>query len=88
MARHALRDAFLPVLSLLGAQFASLIGGLVVTEQVFNLNGAGTLLIQAVEYSDYTVVQTLVMIIALVFIFVNFLIDIVYTILGPRIRYN
>ena len=88
VARHALRNAFLPILTLLGAEFAFLIGGLVVTEQIFNLNGVGTLLIQAVEYSDYTVVQTLVMIIALVFIFVNFLIDIVYTILDPRIRYN
>jgi peptide/nickel transport system permease protein len=88
VARHALRNAFLPILTLLGAEFAFLIGGLVVTEQIFNLNGVGALLIQAVEYSDYTVVQTLVMIIALVFIFVNFLTDIVYTILDPRIRYN
>jgi peptide/nickel transport system permease protein len=88
VARHALRNAFLPILTLLGAEFAFLIGGLVVTEQIFNLNGVGALLVQAVEYSDYTVVQTLVMIIALVFIFVNFLIDIVYTILDPRIRYN
>ena len=86
--RHALRNAFLPILTLLGAEFAFLIGGLVITKQIFNLNGVGTLLIQAVEYSDYTVVQTLVMIIALIFIFVNFLIDIVYTLLDPRIRYN
>ena len=88
VARHALRNAFLPILTLLGAEFAFLIGGLVVTEQIFNLNGVGTLLIQGLEYSDYTMVQTLVIIIALVFIFVNFLIDIVYTILNPRIRYN
>lgn len=86
--RHALRNAFLPILTLLGAEFAFLIGGLVVTEQIFNLNGVGTLLIQAVEYSDYTVIQTLVMIIALIFIFVNFLIDIIYTLLDPRIRYS
>ena len=86
--RHALRNAFLPILTLLGAEFAFLIGGLVVTEQIFNLNGVGTLLIQAVEYSDYTVIQTLVMIIALIFIFVNFLIDITYTLLDPRIRYS
>ena len=65
-----------------------MIGGLVVIEQIFNLNGIGARLIRAVEYSDYTVVQALVMIIALVFIFVNFLIDIVYTLLDPRIRYN
>ena len=86
--RHALRNAFLPILTLLGAEFAFLIGGLVVTEQIFNLNGVGTLLIQAVEYSDYTVIQALVMIIALIFIFVNFLIDIIYTLLDPRIRYS
>jgi peptide/nickel transport system permease protein len=88
VARHALRNAFLPILTLLGAEFAFLIGSLVIMEQIFNLNGVGALLIQAVEYSDYTVVQTLVMIIALVFIFVNFLVDIVYTLLDPRIRFN
>ena len=88
LRRHALRDAFLPILTLLGAEFAFLIGGLVVAEQIFNLNGVDTLLIQAVEYSDYTVIQTLVMIIALIFIFVNFLIDIIYTLLDPRIHYG
>ena len=88
VVRHALRNAFLPILTLPGTEFAFLIGGLAVIEQIFNLNGVGALLIQAVEYSDYTVVQTLIMIIVLVFIFVNFPIDIVYTLLDPRICYN
>ena len=85
---HALRNAFLPILTLLGAEFAFLMGGLVVTEQVFNLNGLGALLIQAVETADYAIIQGVVMLIAFIFVFINFIIDIIYTLLDPRIRYN
>ena len=85
---HALRNAFLPILTLLGAEFAFLMGGLVVTEQVFNLNGLGALLIQAVEAADYVIIQGVVMLIAFIFVFINFIIDIIYTLVDPRIRYN
>ena len=65
-----------------------LLGGLVVTEQVFNLNGIGKLFVDAVTYYDYTLVQALVMIVATVFIVSNFVVDVLYAWLDPRIRYR
>ncbi len=86
--RHALGNALLPVITIIGIEFAFLMGGLVVTEQVFNLNGLGRLLVQAVTLNDYTLTQAIVMIIVLVFVFTNFLVDILYAWLDPRIRYS
>src|SRR5437773_203781 len=88
LARHALKNAMLPVLTVVALEFAFLIGGLVVTEQVFNLNGLGLLFVQAVAHRDYTLIQALVMLVAGVFIVVNFLMDIGYAWLDPRIRYR
>lgn len=85
--RHALRNAMLPVITVIGIEFAFLMGGLVVTEQVFNLAGIGNLFVTAVELKDYVVVQALVLIVAFVFVFTNFFIDILYAWLDPRIRY-
>lgn len=85
--RHALTNAMLPVITVIGIEFAFLIGGLVVTEQVFNLAGIGNLFVTAVELKDYMVVQALVLIVAFVFVFTNFFIDILYAWLDPRIRY-
>ena len=88
IGRHALRNALLPVITIIGIEFAFLMGGLVVTEQVFNLNGLGRLLVQAVTLNDYTLTQAIVMIIVLVFVFTNFLVDILYAWLDPRVRYD
>jgi peptide/nickel transport system permease protein len=88
IARHALRNAMLPAITVIGLEFAFLIGGLVVTEQVFNLNGLGRLFVQAVTRSDFTLVQGIVMLIALVFIVTNLLVDLLYAALDPRIRYG
>jgi peptide/nickel transport system permease protein len=85
---HALRNAFLPVITIIGMEFSFFIGGLVVTEQVFNLNGLGQLMVDSVLYSDYTVIQALTMVIVAVFVLINFLIDILYARLDPRIRYT
>ena len=85
--RHALTNAMLPVITVIGIEFAFLMGGLVVTEQVFNLAGMGNLFVTAVELKDYVVVQALVLIVAFVFVFTNFFIDILYAWLDPRIRY-
>ena len=71
--RHALKNALLPVTTVIGLEFAFLMGGLVVTEQVFNLNGLGKLLVESVLNSDYTMTQALVMLVAVVFILTNFL---------------
>jgi peptide/nickel transport system permease protein len=86
--RHALLNAMLPVVTLIGIEFAFLIGGLVVTEQVFNLNGLGQLFVDSVGQHDYTLTQTLVMLVVFVFVVVNLIIDIIYGWLDPRIRYS
>jgi peptide/nickel transport system permease protein len=88
LSRHALKNAMLPVLTVVALEFAFLIGGLVVTEQVFNLNGIGLLFVQAVAHRDYTLLQALIMLVAGAFIVVNFLMDVAYAWLDPRIRYR
>jgi len=85
--RHALKNALLPVVTLIGIEFAFLIGGLVVTEQVFNLNGIGRLFVLAVQNQDYTLTQALVMLTVVVFVLCNLLVDVFYAWLDPRIRY-
>jgi len=88
LVRHALKNAMLPVLTVIALEFAFLIGGLVVTEQVFNLNGIGLLFVQAVAHRDYTLIQALVMLVAGIFIFVNFVMDVMYAWIDPRIRFR
>ncbi len=85
--RHALKNALLPVVTLIGIEFAFLIGGLVVTEQVFNLNGVGRLFVQAVQNQDYTLTQALVMLTVTVFVLTNLVVDLLYGWLDPRIRF-
>jgi peptide/nickel transport system permease protein len=86
--RHALRNALLPVITVIGIEFAFLMGGLVVTEQVFNLNGLGKLFVESVSNHDYTMTQALVMLVVIVFALTNLVVDITYAWLDPRIRYN
>jgi peptide/nickel transport system permease protein len=88
VARHAMRNAMLPVVTVIGLEFAFLIGGLVVTEQVFNLNGIGKLFVQAVARSDFTLIQALVLVVSVFFVLINFVIDMLYAFLDPRIRYR
>lgn len=86
--RHALKNALLPVVTVIGIEFAFLIGGLVVTEQVFNLNGLGKLFVESVANHDYNMTQSLVMLVVTIFAIVNFIVDILYGWLDPRIRYS
>ena len=86
LVRHALKNALLPVMTVIGLEFAFLLGGLVVTEQVFNLNGLGLLFVEAIAHRDYTLTQALVLLVAFVFILVNFLTDVAYAWVDPRIR--
>jgi len=88
LVRHALKNALLPVITVIGLEFAFLIGGLVVTEQVFNLNGIGMLFVESITRRDYTMTQALVLLVSFVFIFVNFVVDLLYAWLDPRIRYQ
>jgi peptide/nickel transport system permease protein len=86
--RHALRNALLPVVTIIGIEFAFLMGGLVVTEQVFNLNGLGKLFVESVANQDYNMTQALVMLVVGIFAITNLFIDILYGWLDPRIRYR
>ncbi len=84
--RHALKNAMLPVVTVIGIEFAFLIGGLVVTEQVFNLNGIGRLMVLSVQNQDYTLTQALVMFVVTVSVLSNLVVDLFYAWLDPRIR--
>lgn len=88
ISRHALRNALLPAITVIGLEFTFLIGGLVVTEQVFNLNGIGQLFVQSVSRNDFTLIQGMVMLIAAFYVFVNLAIDLLYAVFDPRIRYG
>jgi peptide/nickel transport system permease protein len=88
VTRHALRNAMLPAITVIGLEFAFLIGGLVVTEQVFNLNGIGKLFVQSVSRNDFTLIQGMVMLIAAFYVLVNLAVDLLYAVFDPRIRYE
>jgi peptide/nickel transport system permease protein len=86
--KHALKNAILPVITIVGTELAFLIGGLVVTETVFTLNGVGRFMVDAIARRDIPVVQTLVLLIAFTFVFVNLIVDLLYAWLDPRISYR
>jgi peptide/nickel transport system permease protein len=85
---HALRNAMLPLITVLGIEAAFLIGGLIVTETVFNIPGVARFLVEAIRWRDYPIVQNLVMLIAVIVVLVNFLVDMLYAVLDPRIEYS
>ena len=87
MIRHALKNAFIPVLTVLGVQFGALLGGTVVIEVIFGLPGIGRLVIDAISARDYPMLQGTVLFIASIFALVNLLVDVAYAYLDPRIRY-
>lgn len=85
---HALRNAVLPVVTVIGIEAAFLMGGLIVTETVFNIPGVARFLVEAIRWRDYPIVQNLVMFIAVVAVSINFLVDLLYAVLDPRIKYS
>ena len=87
LLRHGLRNAAVPVITVIGSGFALLISGVVVTESVFNLPGVGRLTVDAVLARDYPVIQAMILLTSLLYVTVNLLIDVAYTLLDPRIRY-
>lgn len=86
--RHVLRTALIPIVTVVGLQFGSLIGGTVLVEYVFNWPGFSTLLFNGIQQRDYPVVQGVVLVISLIFILINLLVDLSYAWLDPRIRYG
>ncbi len=86
--RHALRNALIPVITVVGLQFGTLLGGAVIIEQVFSLPGVGRFALEGINLRDYPVVQGAVLLIAAAFILVNLLVDVIYSLIDPRIRYS
>jgi peptide/nickel transport system permease protein len=87
LTRHALRNAAVPIVTVIGLGVALLIGGVVVTESVFNIPGMGRLVVDAILKRDYPIIQGLILVFSFLYILVNLLVDIAYTALDPRIRY-
>ena len=88
VARHAMRNALIPIVTLLGLQFGALLGGAVITETIFAWPGVGRLVIQAIYGRDVPLVQTAVIVLATFFVFVNLTVDLAYAALNPRIRFE
>lgn len=87
LIKHALRNASVPIVTIIGVSIAMLIGGVVVTESVFNIPGLGRLVLEAVLARDYTVIQTLILLFSAIYVVINLLIDLTYSFLDPRIKY-
>ncbi|MFD1694182.1 ABC transporter permease [Roseibium aestuarii] len=85
--RHALRNAAVPILTIIGTGFALLISGVVVTESVFNIPGIGRLTVDAILARDYPVIQAMILLTSAIYVFINLMIDVAYSLIDPRIRY-
>lgn len=85
--RHALRNAAVPIVTIVGIGAAALIGGVVVTESVFNIPGLGRLVVEAVQARDYPIIQGVILLFSLTYIIINLVIDVLYTVFDPRITY-
>jgi peptide/nickel transport system permease protein len=86
--RHALRNATIPLLTVIGLQIGTLLGGAVITESIFAWPGMGKLVVDAIFFRDFPVVQTVLILSATIFVVINLVIDLLYTVLDPRIRYG
>ena len=85
---HAFRNALVPVVTVIGITMAILIGGAVVTEIVFNIPGLGRLVVSAILRRDYPVVQGVILVTAVAYVLINLVVDLVYALIDPRIRYD
>jgi len=88
VAKHALRNALIPIITVAGFQIGGLLGGAVITEAIFGLAGMGTLVIHGIVNRDYPVIQGTVLFIAFTYLFVNLFVDVMYAYVDPRIRYD
>jgi glutathione transport system permease protein len=86
--KHCLRNAMIPVVTMMGLQFGFLLGGSIVVEVVFNWPGMGRLLIDAVDMRDYPIIQTEVLLFSLEFILINLVVDVLYAVINPTIRFK
>ena len=87
LLKHALKNAGVPIVTVIGIGVALLIGGVVITETVFNIPGVGRLVVDAISKRDYPIIQGVILLFSGVYVLVNLLVDLTYTLLDPRIRY-
>lgn len=88
IGRHAFRNALLPILTVIGLQFGSLLSGAVLTETVFSWPGIGSYSVESIMRSDFPVIQAVVLIVAFIFVFMNLIVDLLYAALDPRVKYG
>jgi len=86
LLRHALRNALIPIITILGLQFGTLLAGTIVTETIFSWPGIGRLTVQAISARDYPLLQGCILVIAVSFVLVNLLTDVLYSFIDPRVR--
>jgi peptide/nickel transport system permease protein len=86
--KHALKNAFIPVLTVIGLQTGLLLGGAILTETIFGWPGIGRYIYDAIQYRDYPVIQSGILVVALIFVLVNFIVDLLYAVFDPRIKYK
>jgi peptide/nickel transport system permease protein len=86
--KHALKNALIPIITIVGLEFGTLLGGAVITETVFSMNGIGRYIIQAIQFRDYPAIQGSILFVATVFVIVNLIVDICYGVVDPRISYD
>ncbi|AJY76210.1 nickel ABC transporter permease [Paenibacillus beijingensis] len=86
--KHTLRNALIPVITIVGLEFGHLLGGAVLTETVFSLNGIGRYIIQSIQYRDYPAIQGSILFVAAIFVMLNLIIDLCYSAVDPRVRYD
>jgi peptide/nickel transport system permease protein len=86
--KHAFRNALIPILTILGLQFGALLAGTIVTETIFSWPGIGRLTVQAINARDYPLLQGCILLIAVTYVFVNLLTDVVYVVVDPRVRFE
>ena len=85
--KHALKNAIIPVITVIGLQVGILLGGAILTETIFSWPGIGRYVFEAINYRDYPVIQSSILVIAFIFVMINLIVDIIYSYIDPRIKY-
>ena len=88
MFSHAFRNSLIQIVTIIGLQIGGLLSGSVITENIFSIPGLGRLLVDSIGYRDYTVIQGLLMIFALQYVLINLIVDMLYGVINPKIRYD
>ncbi|WP_425341194.1 ABC transporter permease [Brevibacillus borstelensis] len=86
--KHTLKNALIPIITIIGLEFGTLLGGAVLTETVFSINGLGRFIIQSIQFRDYPAIQGSILFVATIFVIVNLIVDLCYGLVDPRVRYD